>query len=197
MLYKLSCILTKFLLSKVDGDTREQDVYIYGFELLISTVAGFVSILIISWGLLDVKYGILFSASFVPLRLFAGGYHANTYGRCFVISNLAYLSVLLLHMCLTNIVPGIVWLCLLGMASCYIMRKAPIIHAGQPINEYKQKRSKKIIKKVLFVDAICALGFAIEKKEELSMMVLSICLVSAFMLVADKSNEIEKKGVGA
>lgn len=33
-----------------------------------------------------------FSIIFVSIRLFSGGYHAKTYGRCFIISNAVYLA---------------------------------------------------------------------------------------------------------
>lgn len=187
MLHKLSCILTKFLLDRVDGDTCEEEIYIYGFELIISTIVGLASIMTISWVLADANSGLIFIILFVPLRIFTGGYHANTYSRCFVISNLAYLSVLFIKICLASFVPCTVWLCVLGMVSCYIVIKAPLINHAQPISEYKQKRSKYIVKYILVVDIVFVLGFAFRNKEILSMTVLSICLVAVFMLITDKS----------
>lgn len=78
MLNKVSVQLSKFLLYKIKGDKQEEDIYTYGFELIISTIGFFVSIVTISTILSDFVSGLVFLATFVPLRLFTGGYHAAT-----------------------------------------------------------------------------------------------------------------------
>lgn len=62
--------------------------YEYGFELLFSTVntLGFVLLL----GLLGgyTSHAIVFLLYFIPIRIAAGGYHAKSYGKCFILPNL-------------------------------------------------------------------------------------------------------------
>ncbi len=88
MLNKVSVQLSKFLLQKIKEDKQEQDVYTYGFELIISTIIFFVSIIVISAILSSPISGLVFLITFVPLRLFTGGYHADTYSRCFILTRL-------------------------------------------------------------------------------------------------------------
>ncbi|ANU44952.1 hypothetical protein ADH76_01380 [Enterocloster clostridioformis] len=187
MLYRVSCILTRMLLERVQENKCDDDVYVYGIELIISTIVNLSAIMLISWLLSDAAFGFLFIAIFVPLRLFTGGYHATTYAGCFIITNLTYLILFIIKKTLWGFIPVTGWLGILVIAGCYIIRKAPIINIAQPINEYRQKRSKQISRYIMLVDLLLAIYFAFCNKELVSTISLSVCLVSAFMLITNKS----------
>lgn len=193
MLNKVSCILAKKLAKY--SEPEKEDIYIYGLELIISTVMGLISILFISVVLSNIKLGILFIFIFVPLRLFTGGYHAATYCKCFIVSNFSYLLVLILKNILWSKLLSEIWICLFIFVSYYIIKNAPVINVHQPINKYKQMRNKRVTKYILAADGIWILYLAINYKELLSMAVLSICLIAAFMLIADKSFSIRKEQI--
>ena len=61
------------------SDKIPLDIYIYGFELLVSSVIETISLLLI--GLLTGKFveTVIFIISFSSIRVFSGGYHANSY----------------------------------------------------------------------------------------------------------------------
>jgi len=185
MLYKLSAKLAKKL-AEYSEDEKEE-VYIYGLELIISTVVGLASILLISCLMFELKSGLIFIIMFVPLRLFTGGYHAATYGKCFIISNCAYLTILVLKYIMWDNTPSGIWIGLLIIASCYIAANAPVINQAQPISEYKQMRSKRIAKYILITEIAAIAILSVDHKELMCMSVLSICLVAAFMLITNKS----------
>lgn len=85
MLNKVSSKLAKRI---ADGSERRKEaVYTYGIEIILSTMIGISSILIVSGLLHEFKLGVIFLLVFAPLRVFTGGYHAVTYFRCFLISN--------------------------------------------------------------------------------------------------------------
>lgn len=197
MLHKLSTKIAQKLIT-YSGEEKEA-IYIYGLELIISTTIGLSSILLISNMLFELKSGLIFIAMFVPLRLFTGGYHAVTYSKCFVVSNCSYLLILFLKCMMWNKTPLGIWFVLLLIVSYYIATNAPIINPAQPINEYKQKRSKRIAMYVLAVDVVAILYWAINRKELMCMAVLSIGLVAVFMLITDKSIFMKsaKRGVTA
>ena len=87
MLNKVACKLAKKIVEC--SDTDKEEIYIYGLELIISTFFGLSSILLISCLLFCFTSGLVFISVFVPLRLFTGGYHAENYGKCFIISNIS------------------------------------------------------------------------------------------------------------
>lgn len=193
MLNKLSYILATKLLKKVGNSNYDLEVYVYGFELITSTLACFVTILLFSLSLSELKVGILFIIIFASLRIFTGGYHANTYRKCFVITNLSYILLVLIKKATWKIVPTEVWLCLLVIAIIYIWRKTPIINVAQPISVEKQKICNRNTKIILLLDAIGCLLIALTSKKMMCMMILTVCLVAIFMLIADKSMTYEER----
>lgn len=186
MLNRISVKLSKRLLDKIEGDRREEEVYVYGFELILSTLTGLASILILTVVFSEPMVGFLFIVVFVPLRIFTGGYHASTYGRCFIISNVSYVTLLVLKHLTWSHTPIMAWYCLL-LASCYyILARAPVINPLQPVNEYKKRRSKKIVKYILGFDITGTVFLPFVSKEWLCMAVLSISLAAVFLLPVEK-----------
>ncbi|MFG6369198.1 MAG: accessory gene regulator B family protein [Lachnospiraceae bacterium] len=196
MLNKVSVQLSKFLLQKIKEDKQEQDVYTYGFELIISTIIFFVSIIVISAILSSPISGLVFLITFVPLRLFTGGYHADTYSRCFILSNLTYLLILIIKNLLWACIITRYWYCLLLISYIFIMLKAPVINPAQPINPYKKIRSKKITKIILCFETLWIFLLSYSRKELFCMAVLSICLIAFFMFIADEPIFIKFKRKG-
>ena len=76
MLNKISNRLAQSLIKSMRDVRYDQEVYVYGFELVISTLACWTTIMITSLLLSNVVSGVVFIATFSTLRIFAGGYHA-------------------------------------------------------------------------------------------------------------------------
>lgn len=185
MLNKVAGELAKKLVNC--SDTDKEEIYIYGLELIISTFFGLFSILLLSCLLSCFTSGLVFISVFVPLRLFIGGYHAETYSKCFIISNVSYLLILFVRDIALKIFPIWIWsFLLIGMCS-YILKNAPIFNSAQPINEIKQKRNKKMTKYILIVDIVWIFCLALNRRELMVMAILSICLASVLMMISNKS----------
>lgn len=62
---------------------KEKDIYIYGLQLLFFNVIELITVMILAL-LLDIfMESLIFLIFFAVLRTFAGGYHADTYLKCF------------------------------------------------------------------------------------------------------------------
>ncbi len=195
MLNKVSSKLAKRI---ADGSERRKEaVYTYGIEIILSTMIGISSILIVSGLLHEFKLGVIFLLVFAPLRVFTGGYHAVTYFRCFLISNISYLFLLLFNNIIYTKLPLEIWLILLVLSSYYIAIHAPVVNENQPIGENKKSRCKIMARNILNINVFAALFLSAVDKEIMGMMVLSICLVAVFMLITDKPKFLlyTKKGV--
>ena len=94
MLKACASALTDRLLCRFPMAQARRAVYIYGFELSLSSLAVMTSVFILSYLCGAVYTSITFSLIFVSIRLFSGGYHAKTYGHCFILSNAVYLLCL-------------------------------------------------------------------------------------------------------
>lgn len=96
MLNTLATRLARRLLLKNVIIEDHFDVYVYGFELLISSISSTVLIFLIGLLTHNILQTIAFLVTFILLRQFSGGYHANTYGVCFVVTLSVFGLVLLL-----------------------------------------------------------------------------------------------------
>lgn len=195
MLHKISAKLAKKL---SNGLCEEKEaVYTYGVEIILSTLIGIDSIMLISWLLNEFQSGMIFLALFAPLRVFTGGYHAKTYSGCFIISNISYLLILFLKNIISSIMPIGCWIGVLVIACGYILLNAPILSVAQPISMSKSTRCRRMARNILVLDIISILYLAINDRNMMNMAVLSICLVAVFMLITNKSTTMQfvKKGV--
>lgn len=120
-------------------------VYIYGFELIISTVSGMVAVfLIAALGFHRPLEGIIFLAATISLRIYSGGYHADTYLRCFIITSLSFTVVMILYEALIYfevnawIVIGIALI-----AGIYIWKKNTCDSSKSAIIRKRDKRMQK------------------------------------------------------
>jgi len=185
MLSEISNKLAQSLVKNMKDVRYDQEVYVYGFELVISTLACWTTIVITSLLLCNVISGVVFIVTFSTLRIFAGGYHAESYLKCFIISNLFYI-VLMMTMRILSGMTVLIWLSLFLVCSGYILKRAPIINPNQPISARKKKMCQRNIKWVLIFDALVILICTILNRDIASIMILSIVLVAALMLISDE-----------
>ena len=89
---------------------EKRELYRYGFQNGLILTLNFLTSIIVGVALGEVLSSILLLAAYIPLRSYAGGYHSNTSGRCYIVSTLIM----------------IVWICLikfklLSTSCCVIM----------------------------------------------------------------------------
>lgn len=56
-------------------DEAKADAYVYGYELLISSVVSILLVILIAAVCGDVRYALSFLIGFIPQRIYIGGYH--------------------------------------------------------------------------------------------------------------------------
>ena len=84
MLNRISSKLAEELLKRAGHVDYSCDVYVYGIEILISTLSEIAVILISASLFASFQEGAMFIILFFTLRVFSGGYHAKTYRRQFL-----------------------------------------------------------------------------------------------------------------
>lgn len=120
----------------------DKPIYIYGFELLISTASSLMSILLISACINHLSYAICFLLFFFILRLFCGGYHAQTYSKCFLITNLSFLIIAVFTelIIITNMKCIIPIIILFTVAVVWIF--APVKNENHPSSKRTNRKNK-------------------------------------------------------
>ena len=138
-----------------DSDKIPLEVYIYGFELLVSSVIETISLLLI--GLLTGKLidTIIFIISFSSIRVFSGGYHANSYLKCFIVTVAYYLLVLFsayIMLAFPNRTIILIAIITLFLSLILFILMSPVKSKGKSILNYKKQKMLSIIS--LFINAI-------------------------------------------
>ena len=148
MLNKCATYLTNKLNNNINFSNEEKDIYVYGFELLLSTLLSTISIFAISLAYKNIFFFLFFILFFYSLRLFCGGFHAKTYLQCFILTNLIFVSTIVLSKVvmlinLKNIMPLLVFL-----GFCVIFYYAPIENGNHPYSKTKYQKFR-IISRIL------------------------------------------------
>lgn len=92
MISKLSKLIVKCLLKQSDIKDDEQDLYQYGFFVLLSQILYFIVTCIMGALFGIFLESIIFYFAFQFIRRYAGGYHASTETRCEIFSTLSILA---------------------------------------------------------------------------------------------------------
>lgn len=88
----------KWVISFCEIDYEDQELLEYGLVQGITSILGIIIIFIIGYILEIMLESIIFTVTLIPLRMYAGGYHASTRMRCTSVSLVLVLGAL-----------GIIW----------------------------------------------------------------------------------------
>ena len=147
------------LLCRYDVIRKEEiDIYIYGFGLLFMTLFSVFSILGLSIIMDEISAGFIFITFFFTIRLFTGGYHADTHIGCFVITNLIYVTYLRLGNLMLDL-PLYINILAGTVVITYIWSRAPIIHPNQPLSDKKRQNNKRYTHVSLILAIIMIVSF--------------------------------------
>ena len=145
--------ITNRLVSRSIVDGELFDIYVYGFELLLSFLFSTLMIAFIGAAVGCIYQTIAFLTVFILLRSFSGGYHADTYSKCTIVTFITFASVLLLSRLLQ--VNYFAYL-LLGVTGIILLSIfAPIEHPNKKITS-QRKKWHKIISLILFIGFLSA-----------------------------------------
>ncbi len=120
-------------------DINEQEAYSYGLELFLFKFTLYAIILIISLLTNSFIISLIFTASYMLLRQYTGGYHCKSAEMCMIVSVLIYTLMLLLYN--IEIYSYSFLLTTLNAASYLIViLKAPVESENNPLTENELKK---------------------------------------------------------
>lgn len=149
MLHSLSKRIAFFVCEKTD--LLPLEIYVYGFELILSSIVKTVALLFIGFLIVKSVKTILFLLSFSSIRFFSGGYHANSYLKCFAVTLVNYFLVLLLYNKLINFSVNMIFvvsLVVFVLSLALFIKVCPVKSNGKTIIKPKKQ-------KILSIIALC------------------------------------------
>lgn len=141
MIHTASQKIADFLYSKEIISHDDIEVCAYGYETLISGIFDFLLVLILGLALNKLVCALVFFTMFVTVRLYTGGYHADTYLKCKLIFTLISLSVLVLSSVKFSLYTVFLVITLFGITTLFL---APVKNPNKYITNSEKLKYKKI-----------------------------------------------------
>ena len=169
------------------GVIKEEDaeIYIYGINQILTSVLNVSSALII--GLI---FGVfpeiaVFMAAYIPLRSFAGGYHAKTPLSCYVFSviMLIVVSIGLKYLHLADWV----YYAVLVAATLVVLVLFPVEDRNKPLDEIEHRVYKKLTILIAAVELTLAMLLKLLMFDDLFIATAYSFVVLSLMLIAGKA----------
>lgn len=187
MITAISRIITNFLVCENIIEEERKDAYLYGIELLISSL--FSVTIMLFFGILFGKFPecIMFYFVFCTTRLFCGGYHAKSYAGCKLMFTFILCAVLILDKVLTEL--SIFHYCILWSiyaVSTYIY--APIENSNKKLNAEEKKKNhiRSIVIAFVWLFVMAVMGLM---HNDLSKIILLTLIFIASLMILQKIKE--------
>lgn len=184
------------LMSKKGSIAQEDiDIYQYGFEIVLDTLLNTILLLILGIILGNPIHTIVFVVIFASVRIYAGGYHANTKLKCAVCT----LFVYIVNVLVCNVEMEVVkYFVLIGyfIGNVVIAIKAPVLVAGKRLTLEGIRRNKCIS---ILMCGLCLISVLILNSRasyyaiEIEVLIFEI---SILMLMQRRENANEEAKIG-
>jgi accessory gene regulator B len=163
---------------------EDAEIYIYGINQILVSVLNVSSALIIGW-----IFGVLleiavFMTAYIPLRTFAGGYHAKTPIRCYIFS---VILLIIVSSCMKYIfIAEWVYYAILATAALVVLILAPVEDKNKPLDETEHKVYKRRTMLIAASELAPALLLKLIMFDALFIAIIYSFVVLSLMLVAGK-----------
>ena len=162
-----------------DGIITEEDkeLYTFGMQQGIIIMLNIISTIIMGIIFDMVWQSVVFLLAYMPLRSYAGGYHARTQVRCYLVS-LFIIAVALIGM------KEIQWTSIIALFSVIIsagniFTLTPVEDANKPLDASEKDLYKRKTRKILLLEILIALVFWFINKE------ISVCIIMVFDILSN------------
>lgn len=176
------------LSSKIGNDlvrsnvVKEEDaeIYIYGINQILTSVLNVSSALIIGLILGTFFEVMVFMAAYIPLRIFAGGYHAKTPLRCYIFSliMLIVVSIGMKYLILSEWA----YYAVLSAALLIVLAISPVEDKNKPLDEIEHKVYKKRALIIAATELVISIIFRLAGLNKLFIAVVYSFTALGFMI---------------
>lgn len=187
MKYLSKCIVDFYVLRSVI-QTEEKEAYEYGLTLILNDICIFSLVMIISFLLWEIRYGVEFITAFCVTRIYCGGFHANKAYICKALTTTTFLIVMAMAAYMKSLDVCKVALILSGSFILIL----PFIPVGHPNKKMTLKQKKKnrtlgIISYLFFSICSYVLWKYISPMDG-SVIASSLCAVMALVIIGKLVN---------
>lgn len=186
--------ITEKLIENETIAAEDKELYEFGLKQAASSFLNIITTLFIGFILSMVWQSIIFMVTYIPLRSYAGGYHARTPLRCYVFSVVLTVCVLFTMRFIPQDIV-LIGILLLG-AGIVLFIFAPIGDKNKPLDEVEVRVFKKRMRIVLFIQMVfCGLVWVLGFTWITLCMIVSIAVASVMVMVGVVNNMLKKNSI--
>lgn len=190
MIGKLSSKISDLLIRKSVIDSEDQELYVYGFFILLSQILYFIIAVIFGIIFNVLLQSVVFYIAFQFIRKYAGGYHASTEGRCEIMSTLSILACIVMIWLSRSYDFSLLLFCISLVAVLVIAVLCPLDTPEKPLSNKELKYFRKISWLILFIiAALIVVSYIFRWSYIFSPCCMSLILES-ILIIAGKIKQI-------
>ena len=161
---------------------EESSLYIFGLKYLFGFLTNIATTIIVGIIMGMIWECILFSVAYIPLRQYAGGYHAQNSRICYILSTmLVIMSLIVIQYANLNLAIAH----LASMLSCLIIFiKAPVESKSKPLNSKERKTFHKIACIIVVVETFASNILFLTMHKTAAQCILVAVLAAALSLLS-------------
>ena len=169
---------------------EDKEIYVYGFKSGFTLFLNLLTAFIVGFVFGMILQSIVFMISYIPLRSYAGGFHASTPWRCYGISLFIIAAVLSWLKFVPFLSIGCIVAIIIGSVLCFVL--APVEDKNKPLDEKEQRVFKKRAYLILIIEICISAAMYFVWKTVFEVISLAI-FVEGIMLVLGKIKNIRHK----
>jgi accessory gene regulator B len=176
--------ITRSLIDNKVIDDQDKELYAYGLQLGITALLNILTTVILGIVMGRIWESVIFLLTYIPLRSYAGGYHAKNQFRCDVLSLLLIITALTGCGLLTSY--DFAGMLLLTGSGIIIFLLAPVEDFNKRLNQEEMKNYRK--KSRILVSIIFGLTVLLRQfyYTDIVAPFIMVFIILAFMLIAGK-----------
>lgn len=178
----------------------EIDICKYGIDYFIISVLEILSVLVFAAFIGNFACTLTYFLAFIPLRIYSGGYHANSKIGCYFI----LLSVYALFSAVVKFIPEdyyiMVSLSSTVMTAITVLSLSPVIHGNKSFNNTEIKFYRNISIKIMLTESVIIIvGILVVPHNKLffsfslGQLAVSLSMLAAFVKVKTTGGDIDEK----
>ncbi len=185
----LTEILMQPIIKNGNYETKDKNIIKYGIELMVTSFIGIFWMIIMSFVICKPTAWVFFLLGIAPIRTYAGGFHAKTHFRCYLISTVVFVVSLLVVKASVLGIKTIFFMELFAVVIIVLM--APMEANNKPLKAETKRKNRKKCLIIAFVGLIiCAC--MIKNKYGLDKVAL-FCLGVFWAAISLIASKIEKQ----
>lgn len=192
MFVKLSNSIVRWMLNNKIIEENKAVICRWGISHILDTVFNVATFLIIGILFKMPIETIVFTLGYIPLRIYAGGYHAKTPFRCWCLSNMILVvSLIIVRNAERHYTAfGIVSI----LAAIVLMMLMPVEDLHKPLDQNDRKKYKKCGIVILVIEIFISVIFVLMHNNRIAIALSSIWVLLSVMLILGiiKNNFIKK-----